>query len=124
MCCVSVKIRYSDFQTQSIQKKIPYTAADHDIIPLVLELFKKLYTRRVLVRLIGIRLSHLVNGNHQIDLFNDNSKLADLYSAMDTIRDRYGDRSLVRASGLEARTIGRYNPFKGEPPMLLANRRV
>lgn len=122
--CVSVKIRYSDFQTQSIQKKIPYTAADHDIIPLVLELFKKLYTRRVLVRLIGIRLSHLVNGNHQIDLFNDNSKLADLYSAMDTIRDRYGDRSLVRASGLEARTIGRYNPFKGEPPMLLANRRV
>ncbi|MDX1446231.1 DNA polymerase IV [Lishizhenia sp.] len=122
--CVTVKIRYSDFQTQSVQKKIPYTAADHDIIPLVLELFKKLYTRRVLVRLIGIRLSHLVNGNHQISLFNENSKLADLYSAMDTIRDRYGDRSLVRASGLEARTIGRYNPFKGEPPMLLANRRV
>ncbi|SFT49959.1 DNA polymerase-4 [Lishizhenia tianjinensis] len=122
--CVSVKIRYSDFQTQSIQKRIPYTAADHDIIPLVLELFKKLYTRRVLVRLIGIRLSHLVNGNHQISLFDENSKLADLYSAMDTIRDRYGDRSLVRASGLEARTIGRYNPFKGEPPMLLANRRV
>lgn len=122
--CVSVKIRYSDFQTQSIQKRIAYTAADHDIIPLVLELFKKLYTRRVLVRLIGIRLSHLVNGNHQISLFNENSKLADLYTAMDTIRDRYGDRSLVRASGLEARTIGRYNPFKGEPPMLLANRRV
>ena len=57
--CVGFKIRYSDFQTYTVQKRIPYTAADHKIIPIVKELFKKLYQRRLLVRLIGIKFSHL-----------------------------------------------------------------
>ena len=122
--CVTVKIRYSDFQTKTLQKHIPYTAADHEIIPLVLELFERLYDRRVLIRLIGIRLSHLVNGSFQMNLFTDDSKLTDLYQAMDKIRNQFGDRIIMRAAGLEARTIGRTNPFNGEPPMLLANRRV
>lgn len=39
------------------------------------------------------------------------------------MRDKYGDRAVVRATGIEARTIGRSNPFSGEPPPLLANRR-
>ena len=42
---------------------------------------------------------------------------------MDHIRERYGDRSIMRASGFEAKSISRWNPFNGEPPPLLANRR-
>jgi len=122
--CITVKVRFSDFQTKSLQRKITYTAADHEIIPIILDLFHKVYNRRVLVRLIGVRLSHLVNGSHQISLFEDNNKMANLYGAMDKIRDQFGDRSLMRASTLEAKTIGRFNPFNGEPPPLLANRRV
>jgi DNA polymerase-4 len=122
--CITVKVRFSDFQTKSLQRKITYTAADHEIIPVILDLFHKVYNRRVLVRLIGVRLSHLVNGSHQISLFEDNNKMANLYGAMDKIRDQFGDRSLMRASTLEAKTIGRFNPFNGEPPPLLANRRV
>lgn len=122
--CVSVKIRYSDFQTQSLQKKIPYTAADHDILPLISELFDRLYNRRLLVRLIGVNFSSLVNGYHQMNLFEDASRYAHLYQAMDNIRVRYGDRSVMKAIGLEARTISRWNPFTGEPPPLLANRRI
>jgi DNA polymerase-4 len=75
------------------------------------------------VRLIGVRLSDLVSGGHQIDLFNDAEKTIKLYQAMDLMRERYGDRSVMRAVGMEARTIGRTNPFDGEPPALLANRR-
>jgi DNA polymerase IV len=120
--CVAVKIRYSDFQTYTLQKKIPYSASDHTIIPLVLELYRKLYNRRVLIRLIGIRFSHLVEGAHQISLFEDPTVL-DLYQAMDNIRNRYGDRAIMRASGMNARSISRWNPFNGEPPPLLANRR-
>ncbi len=122
--CITVKVRYSDFQTKTLQKTLPYTAADHDIIPLVLELFEKVYVRRVLIRLIGVRLSHLVSGHHQMSLFNDDEKKSDLYQAMDRIRERYGDRSIMRALGMEAKTISRSNPFNGEPPLLLANRRV
>lgn len=120
--CVTVKIRYSDFQTYTLQKKIPYSASDNTIIPLVLELYRKLYNRRVLVRLIGVRFSHLVEGAHQISLFEDPIVL-DLYQAMDHIRNRYGDRAIMRASGMNAKSISRFNPFNGEPPPLLANRR-
>lgn len=120
--CITVKIRYSDFQTYTLQKMIPYSASDHTIIPIVLELYRKLYNRRVLVRLIGVRFSHLVEGAHQISLFED-PKILDLYRAMDTIRNRFGDRAVMRAKGMNAKSISRWNPFNGEPPPLLANRR-
>lgn len=121
--CITVKLRYSDFNTYTLQARIPYTAADHVLIPRALELFERLYNRRLLVRLIGVRMSELVNGFYQIDLFDDTEEQLGLYSAMDKIRDKYGDRSVMRASGMMARTIGRWNPFTGEPPPLLANRR-
>jgi DNA polymerase-4 len=122
--CVTVKIRYSDFQTQTLQKQIPYTAADHQLLPIVSDLFERLYSRRLLVRLIGVRYSSLVSGFHQLNLFDESLDYAALYNALDRIRLRYGDRSVIRAIGMEARTIGRWNPFSGEPPPLLANRRV
>jgi DNA polymerase-4 len=122
--CITVKIRYSDFHTQTLQKQIPYTAADHELMPIVSELFDRLYNRRLLVRLIGVRYSSLVAGHHQLNLFDNGTRHAELYTAMDKIRQRFGDRAVMRAIGMEARTIGRYNPFSGEPPPLLANRRI
>lgn len=122
--CISVKIRYSDFNTYSKQMRIPYTSADHILIPRILELFKALYNRRLLVRLVGIRFSNLVPGNYQIDLFDDTEEAINLYAAMDHIRERFGDKSVLRASGLGARTIGRMqNPFNGQPPVVLAHRK-
>ncbi|KAB2817724.1 DNA polymerase IV [Phaeocystidibacter marisrubri] len=122
--CVAVKVRYSDFNTHTLQARIPYTASDHILIPKVKELFRKLYDKRLLVRLIGIRMSHLVSGGHQMNLFEDNVEIQQLYQAMDKMRDKYGDRSVIRAAGMQARSIGRMmNPFNGDPPILLANRR-
>ena len=123
--CITVKIRYSDFQTYSKQIKIPYTSADHHLIPAVKELFKKLYDRRLLIRLVGVRYSGLTSGTYQISLFEDSLRTVNLYKAMDHIRNRYGDRSVVRAAALGegARTIGNFtNPFNGEPPIVLAHR--
>ena len=120
--CVTFKIRYSDFQTYTQQQRISYSAMDHDIIPIVLGIFKKLYNRRLLVRLIGVRFSHLVEGGHQVNLFEDNEMHLNLSKAMDKMRERYGDRAVMSAAGMEARTISRWNPFNGEPPPLLANR--
>lgn len=122
--CVTVKIRYSDFQTQTLQARIPYTSADHILIAKVMELFEKIYNRRLLVRLIGVKYSHLVGGGYQINLFEDTEEYINLYQAMDKIRERFGDRAVLRASGIEARTIGRSNPFNGKPAPLLANRRI
>lgn len=122
--CITVKIRYTDFNTYSMQAKIPYTSADHILIAKSLELFDKLYQRRQLIRLVGIRYSHLVSGGMQIDLFEDSESLIKLYQAMDTLRNRFGDAAIKRANGLDVKSIGRSdNPFDGKAPILLANRR-
>lgn len=122
--CITVKVRYSDFNTHTLQAKIAYTSADHILIAKTMELFDRLYNRRLLIRLIGVRLSDLVSGGFQMNLFEDTQEMANLYQAMDKLRNRYGDHAVRRANGMDALSIGRSdNPFDGGPPPLLANRR-
>ncbi|HET8885864.1 MAG TPA: DNA polymerase IV [Salinimicrobium sp.] len=120
--CVSVKIRYSDFQTYSKQAKIPYTSADHILIPKIMELFKQLYNRRILIRLIGIKFSDLAGGNYQISLFDDSEEMLSLYNSMDKIRNRFGPHSVIKACTLGADIARIDNPFNGEPPVIPAHR--
>ncbi len=98
--CVTVKIRYSDFNTYTMQARIAYTALDNVLIEKVKELFEKLFQRRMLIRLIGIRFSHLIQGTYQFDLFNDTTEHLQLYQAMDKLRRRFGEGSVMRAAGL------------------------
>jgi DNA polymerase-4 len=98
--CITVKLRYSNFDTHTRQISIPASASDHRLIPAVHELFEKLYDRRLLIRLIGVRFSKLLQGQEQLSLFDDGARLVPLYGAMDNLRNRYGDFSVLRASGL------------------------
>lgn len=98
--CVTVKIRYSDFNTYTMQARIPYTAIDSVLIEKVKELFNKLFQKRMLIRLIGIRFSHLIQGTYQFDLFNDTTGQMQLSAAMDKLRQRFGDKAVMRAVGL------------------------
>lgn len=98
--CLTVKVRYANFDTHTQQLQLPYTAADHVLIGKARELLGKLYNRRLLVRLLGVRLSHLVHGFQQIDLFEDTVELTNLYQAMDRIRFIYGEKAVRRAVGL------------------------
>lgn len=110
--CVAVKIRYSNFDTHTQQIKIPYTSADHKLIPLVKNLFSKLYQRRMLIRLIGVRFSNLAHGHYQINLFEDSVQQIHLYQALDKLNKRYGDKTVCRAIGMEMNTKS-FNPFNG-----------
>jgi DNA polymerase IV len=96
--CLTVKIRYANFDTHTQQLTMPYNAADHILIGKARELFGKLYNRRLLIRLLGVRLSNLVQGCQQIDLFEDTTELTNLYQAMDRIRFRYGTKAVGRAT--------------------------
>jgi DNA polymerase-4 len=113
--CIAVKIRYSDFETTSKQLHIPYTSSDKVLISKALGLFDKLYTRRVLIRLIGIRLSKLAHGNYQINLFDDTEEEVKLFEATDWIKTKYGAGALMRASTLDAGSRVRhdFNSFSG-----------
>lgn len=97
---VSVRIRYANFDTEIKQCKVPYTSADHTLLRYVLELFKKLYHRRMRIRLVGVKFTGLVHGNHQMNLFEDTEEMISLYQTMDKIKDRFGAKSIGRASGL------------------------
>jgi DNA polymerase-4 len=126
--CVSVKIRYSDFNTVSKQAKIPYTSADHTLIPQIERLFDQLHNRRMMVRLVGVNFSDLVTGNHQINMFDDSEEKLNLYQAMDYIRNRYGTDKRGNAILSWGTTIGipnissMGNPFNGDPPIIPAHR--
>jgi len=98
--CITVKIRYSNFDTHTLQKRIPYTAFDHVLIRQAHDLFERLYQRRMLVRLIGVRFSYLVQGVQQIDLFDDTPEMINLYQALDAIRNRFGSKAVRRAVGI------------------------
>jgi DNA polymerase-4 len=112
--CVTVKIRYSDFNTYTMQARIPYTALDNVLIEKVKELFAKLYEKRMLIRLIGVRFSHLIQGTYQFDLFNDTSEQVELYKAMDKLRQRFGESAVMRAAslGLDKRETSLFNGIK------------
>lgn len=101
--CITVKIRYSDFDTHSLQQRIAYTSFDHTLIRLAHQLFGRLYQRRVLIRLVGVKFSHLVHGTQQLDMFEDIPEKVNLYLAMDRIRKRYGEDSVCRAASLWSR---------------------
>jgi DNA polymerase-4 len=126
--CVSVKIRYSDFNTVSKQIKIAYTSADHILIPQIERLFDQLHNRRMMVRLVGVNFSDLVTGNYQINIFDDSEERLNLYMAMDYIRNRYGTDNRGNSILSWGTTLGipniasMGNPFNGEPPIIPAHR--
>ena len=95
--CITVKLRYTDFQTFTKQKVIAYSNSDHILISTVKELFAKLYERRVLVRLLGVRLTHLIAGTYQINLFEDTQEMIRLYQSIDSIKKQFGADKIVRA---------------------------
>jgi len=95
--CVTVKIRYSNFDTHTLQKRISYTSFDHVLIETARELFGRLYYRRMMVRLIGVRFSYLVNGVQQLNLFEDTPEMVRLYLTMDKLRNRFGKYAIRRA---------------------------
>lgn len=96
---VSVKIRYANFDTQSLQKKISYTSCDHVLGKIALELFHKLYSRRMRIRLVGITFTNLVRGNFQINMFENTEEMLALYQVMDKLKKRYGFDAVTRCGG-------------------------
>ncbi|MEI7802604.1 MAG: DNA polymerase IV, partial [Bacteroidota bacterium] len=110
--CVTVKIRYSDFDTHTMQSRISYTSSDHTLIARVKELFDKLFQRRMLIRLVGVRFSHLVRGGYQINLFEDSESVIKLYQAMDRMKRRFGNDKVLRAGGVGF-SMREFNPFNG-----------
>ena len=97
---VSLRIRYTNSDSESLRKRISYTSLDNVIIPILQQLFVKLYQRRMRLRSISITYAGLVAGNYQIDLFNDTTEYVALYQAMDRMKARYGEKYIQMGNSL------------------------
>ncbi len=98
--CITIKIRYSNYDTHTLQQTIPYTSFDHLLIPVAKELFRRLYTRRMLIRLIGIQFSRLVHGVQQLNMFEETPELISLYQAIDRMKRKHGADAVHRGVGV------------------------
>lgn len=98
---VAVKIRYANFDTETKQSRVAYTSADQTLSRVALDLFNKAYTRRMRLRLVGLRFTGLVHGSHQMNLFEDTEEQMSLYQAMDDLKNRFGSHAVGRASGFD-----------------------
>jgi DNA polymerase-4 len=122
--CVTVKLRYSDFNTLTRQQTIAYTSADHVLLQTAQALFDKLYDRRLLVRLMGVRFSHLVPGNYQIHLWDDTEEMINLYQAIDSVKRRFGEGVLLRGGGMPLRADATRSGLDEKMPVGRMRRRV
>jgi DNA polymerase-4 len=101
--CVTVKIRYSDFETTSRQETVDYTALDDVLIAKVKDLFNKSYQKGRPVRLLGVRFSQMIPFTMQMSLFDKNVEKLNLYKAVDDIKDRFGAGLVKKAVNSDAK---------------------
>ncbi len=95
--CITVKIRYSDFETTNRQESMAYTALDDELIEKAKAIFDKFYQKGRPVRLIGVRFSQLADDGMQMDLFNRQDEKLNLYKAVDAIKNRFGKEAVSKA---------------------------
>jgi DNA polymerase-4 len=92
---ITLKLRYSDFKTITRAKSTRHTDDPAVIYNTMKEIFHKAYTRRVAVRLIGIRLNNFLVNSEQQFLFDDiYIKRGRALDAVNKVRYKYGYSSI------------------------------
>lgn len=96
---VSVSVRYIDGKQTTGSQRLPQaTDLDEEIYAGATAGLKRALTRRLAVRCLGIRLSHLCPASPQLSLIEDGRRYdrkRALVSAIDRIRDTFGVGSIV-----------------------------
>lgn len=99
---ITIKLRYSDFQTMTRSRTIKLTDDDKVVFDIAWDLMKKAHTRRVGVRLIGVGVTNLTTFSEQEYLFEDyEMKRKKMLRVVTGIRDKYGYKSLLFADGMK-----------------------
>ena len=101
---VKLKLRYGDFSTPTRQKTLDYaTDSDIEIYACAERLLQQLWDAKTPVRLIGVGLSGFAEPTRQLGMFAQDESLpirSEFQSALDRLRDKYGEKTIRRASDL------------------------
>ncbi len=92
---IHIKLRYADFSTITRAKQVMPTMDDKFVYETAVDLFRKAYTRRVGVRLIGVGMSGFVEYHQQQSLFETTEeKREKMMEAINKIRSKFGFESI------------------------------
>ncbi len=101
---IKIKLRWTDFTTLNRQMTLAKpTDMDSVIYDAALQLFDQVWLKGRPVRLIGLGLSGFGAPNKQMGLWEDRAEdrhAQDLQSALDRLRDKFGEATITRASDL------------------------
>jgi len=101
---ITVKIRYTDFDSPGMSKTLPYAIYQDGLIyETAVRLLERLYARRSNLRLVGVALSNFSrNLDDQLDMFDSikRKNRGRLYFALDRIRDKYGYSAIVAGKSI------------------------
>ncbi len=102
---IGLRIRYADnFSAHQTIRLTKPTNDERELLAAARELFGKLFTRRVAVRLVGISVTNLEADKRQNELFDTSAnKRWYLNREMDRVRGRYGWNAVFYGKGLELR---------------------
>ena len=93
---VTMKLRYSDFQTLTRSRTISPTSSDAEVYPVVKDLYLAARHGQHRVRLLGVGLSNLSLFERQLALFAGDRRRD---TAVDAIRERFGYDAVRLAGG-------------------------
>lgn len=102
--CVTLKVRYADFDTHTFAQTLREpSAVDRDVLEALDGLIPKAQARRARIRLIGVALTALTYNQHQLYLFGREGaeKWARALEGVDHIRARHGFESIRSARSME-----------------------
>jgi DNA polymerase-4 len=98
---VTLKLRYTDFETLSHQRAIaPPSNVDTEVHRTVVELYAETRTRPLAIRLLGVALAKFRPDSAQLPLFDRGERRV---SSVDRVRDKYGYDAVHLASTLRRR---------------------
>lgn len=113
---VSIKVRFSDFTTLTRAKTLrEATDVGREIYATACALHAGLGLERARLRLVGVRVEHLVEGDRprQLALGERAEGWAEVERATDAVHDRFGGRALAPASLLGRRRPPGHRPGPG-----------
>lgn len=105
---IAISIKYDDFTTVTRQKTVASTYLTKDIYITALKLYEENKGKNKLIRLLGVGLSNFSDdGSEQISMFdlpgvtNEVQKEETIEKTIDMIRERFGNKKIIRGSMLK-----------------------
>lgn len=104
---VQLKLRYSDFSTITRARTLDHTTQlDNEVFHVIRDLFQQNWKKGRSIRLIGVQAAHFDEPDSQLELLSEptsDDRMRHALSAVDRLRDKFGESAVSLASGMTAK---------------------